>query len=109
MIGPFRARQRSEPDATSRLHSIAPSRIPTSLSQSTATAPPSDIFRKLYADRFVLYSDDVLDLHYIRNNLKWWPLLRNARFRSKAISKDNDLRPDYKVDGFEMLIDEQAH
>jgi hypothetical protein len=40
----------------------------------------SDVFRKLYTQKLVLYFDDILDIHWIWKNIEQWPILRDAIF-----------------------------
>jgi hypothetical protein len=71
-------------------------------------AEVKDLFRKLYMDRFTLYFDNLLRIHWICQNLQRWPVLHNARFWSRALLEDTDDDGDALTEGALMLIDRQS-
>jgi hypothetical protein len=68
----------------------------------------SDLFQKLYADKLVLYFDNLLHIHWICQNIERWPLLRNARFWSRAILEGTGDEGDAKTEGRVVLIAQQS-
>ena len=67
-----------------------------------------DFFKRLYSDKLVLYFDDLLDIHWVWQNMDRWPMLKNARFWSQALLDNVGNEGDAKTDGTLMLIDRQS-
>lgn len=68
-----------------------------------------DLLHKLYADKLVLYFDNLIKLHWVWQRRRRWPILKDARFWVQAHLRDVS-SDDYDAKAYAalMLIDQQT-